>query len=333
MQRRTGNLATKASDLQPSTRAQAQIAIRAPSERRTNEMVRLESALVSPEASRWLAAVKSANVMHVFAKALNLIDPNDRVLSVVTPSIGPGPFALVVFRPEIEMNGQIDFASLVNAESVVKVSGDRLEVGSVTIDTSGAEIWQPRPAWSVLSPDMLAPQVRGLWRLLQENAPSDSMAAMLVDRPSEAYHQIANNAWAELAKGLKEGDLKLCKRGARALAGLGPGLTPAGDDFLMGIIYAIHSSRDYDSSQYLIDAISGTAAPRTTRLSAAWLAAASRGEASSDWHTFVEALVAGNTAEVEAAALSILPTGHTSGADALAGFLAAVAILSKPFER
>ena len=65
------------------------------------------------------------------------------------------------------------------------------------------------------------------------------------------------------------------------------------------------------------------------RLSAAWLAAGARGEASSGWHYLVNAIASRSVKEVEAAAYQILPTGHTSGADALAGFLAAQKILSE----
>lgn len=296
---------------------------------KSSEMQYLETVAISPAASQWLNTADSAQVMHVFEKALNLVDARGSVLSLVTTSIGPGPFSVVVSRPEGGATDEFDFGSLVDVESVVNATGGSLSVGSLYLQTSGAEIWQPWPDWARLAPLSLNRQTDLLWRLLDESAPPDSMAALLLGRSSEAYHQRAYGAWADLAQGLKSGKAELSKRGARAMAGLGPGLTPAGDDFLIGIIYAIHCSPGSGGLHHLVEIIRDTAIPRTTRLSAAWLEAGARGEASCGWHSLVDAMVAGREREVEAAAYQILPTGHTSGADALAGFLAARNILSR----
>jgi hypothetical protein len=293
-------------------------------------MVLLYPAAISPRARQWLNKAGSAQVMHVFKKAINLIDVRGDVLSLVTSSVGPGPFSLVVFQSEEKVKDRIDFARLVDVESAVNIAGAVLTVGSLRVNTSGTDSWQPRPEWSKATP-LLKQQTDVLWRLLDENAPPDSMAALLFGRRSEIYHQRAYGAWADLAKGLEFGDNALCRCGSYALAGLGPGLTPAGDDFLLGIIYALHCYSGGYCLHQLVETIKDTAVPRTTRLSAAWLQAGARGEAISGWHSLVNAMANRDAMEIEAAAYQILPTGHTSGADALAGFLAAQKILSESF--
>jgi hypothetical protein len=267
--------------------------------------------------------------MHVFKKALNLIHTNGSVLSLVTPNIGPGPFSLVVSLGEGGASDAIEFDNLVDVDSPVLISSGSLAAGSLHIKTSGAPLWQPRPEWASLAAISLKQQTEVVWKLLDGSAPADSMAALLLGRPSQTYHQEAETAWTVLAKGLESSDGGLCERGAYRLAGLGPGLTPAGDDFLLGVMYAICSSAGNADSLCLVETIKDTAIPRTTRLSAAWLEAGAHGEASSGWHSLVNALACQDTSEVEAAAALILPTGHTSGADALAGFLAARTIMSK----
>jgi hypothetical protein len=90
---------------------------------------------------------------------------------------------------------------------------------------------------------------------------------------------------------------------------LGKGLTPTGDDVLMGVIYGLwvwYPQRDW------IRLIVETAVPRTTSLSAAFLRAAEDGEATFHWHD----LVNGRAGAVN----QILSIGHSSGRDAWAGF-------------
>jgi hypothetical protein len=104
------------------------------------------------------------------------------------------------------------------------------------------------------------------------------------------------------------------------LAGLGAGLTPAGDDFLMGAVYATWIIHPPEIAKMIATEITELAAPLTTSLSAAWLRSAGKGEAGSLWHRLFDALLSGNAMQVEAAMDRILDIGETSGADALAGF-------------
>ena len=112
--------------------------------------------------------------------------------------------------------------------------------------------------------------------------------------------------------------------GARALAGLGQGLTPAGDDFLMGAMYGLWATRNPDEARDLAELINEAAAPRTTSLSAAWLQAAALGEAAEPWHDLFNGIIVDNSRKIFAALSRILAIGHSSGADALAGFVAVI---------
>jgi hypothetical protein len=116
-----------------------------------------------------------------------------------------------------------------------------------------------------------------------------------------------------------EEDLASLRSGAAQLAGLGGGLTPAGDDFLTGAMlwaWLAHPA----SAGYCATLLSASIT-ETTILSAALLQAASWGECSAPWHDMLGALAGGSDAELERAVQGVLAHGHTSGADALAGFL------------
>lgn len=105
-------------------------------------------------------------------------------------------------------------------------------------------------------------------------------------------------------------DLSEVREAARGLAGRGIGLTPSGDDVLMGVLYALWV---WKPERALLEAIVRRAAPRTTTLSAAFLRAAAEGEASYAWHR----LAGGDPGAI----VDILATGHSSGREAWAAFV------------
>jgi hypothetical protein len=107
---------------------------------------------------------------------------------------------------------------------------------------------------------------------------------------------------------------------AAALLGLGPGLTPAGDDCLVGWLAGLRTGGT-GLSREVGPALLAAAPARTTPLSAAFLAAAVAGEAAEPVRDFVVWPDAPRLA-------ALLALGATSGADLLAGYLVARAGLS-----
>jgi hypothetical protein len=105
---------------------------------------------------------------------------------------------------------------------------------------------------------------------------------------------------------------------------LGIGLTPAGDDLILGAMYAIWIIHPPGWAQLLARDVADEAAPLTTSLSAAWLKSAGRGEAGMLWHTFLDALDSYGTVKLQSAMNQIMSVGATSGTEALAGFLSTI---------
>jgi len=105
---------------------------------------------------------------------------------------------------------------------------------------------------------------------------------------------------------------------ADELIGLGPGLTPAGDDFVGGAMIALRAFGE----NALADRIAGWALPlageRTNRISRAHLECAARGEGHEALH---DLLCTFETKHLE----RLARVGHTSGLDAAAGALLALA--------
>jgi Protein of unknown function (DUF2877) len=96
------------------------------------------------------------------------------------------------------------------------------------------------------------------------------------------------------------------------LVGRGGGLTPAGDDLLAGCLAALRARRSPEAGA-LGAAVRRRARGRTTRLSAALLAAADHGAVVPEAAAVVRALAARPGPDLDRAADRLLALGHTSG--------------------
>jgi hypothetical protein len=280
---------------------------------------------ISPAAIYWLGQRSEARVHHVFDRSCNLINREGAILSLVSTEIGPGPFAITVGKAGSLPRDFLGIWDGVNTFSRVRCSPDEIRIGSVAVDLSKAQIWDPKPAWEDILPETLA-RTR---QILEDFLPFCSTASKtLKNGHVSASTTTLMAAWRDLSAGLQANDIEQAKVGAKKMAGLGSGLTPAGDDFLMGFIYSLWSQWDPKEAQDWAKELVKEAAPRTTHLSVAWLMAAANGQAAEPWHRLVHALNQENSRDLVQAAAGIQATGHSSGADALAGYVAGLKALA-----
>ncbi|NJN82992.1 MAG: DUF2877 domain-containing protein [Caldilineaceae bacterium] len=132
--------------------------------------------------------------------------------------------------------------------------------------------------------------------------------------------------------GLVGCDAGLLDSGVIGLAGLGPGLTPAGDDFLLGFVAGLFlerldRARGWSASS-VGQRIAMLATQRTTRLSGQWLRCAGSGQFGAPWHGLADGARTGDRALLASALARIVATGDTSGRAALSGCIAATTALS-----
>lgn len=257
--------------------------------------------LITSRARQWLANGRSARILHLFDGVCNLVDAQGDVLSLVTPSVGPGPFTLVVDE---------GFTAVLSLNQPVQVKDGQLTIGPLHLDTRQAALWQPRPLWSQL-------RQHGDWETRDWRLETDSNLQSLVSSLPEMEVYLR-----QLLLGIQTADEQRIRSGAMALAGRGPGLTPLGDDMLLGVLFGLWVWRPCREWIELIvaTAVAGGSRPLTSTLSAAFLRAAAAGEAVWQWHE----LVNGRPHAIN----HILAIGHTSGAAAWAGFTCAGNMLS-----
>lgn len=276
------------------------------------------------------AGLPAGQVVAAFGRSC-VLRMGDGDLAIMVPAeIGDGPLNIVVA-------GQPDAFSGVDVGSLVWLEEARLVIGQVEVTLDGPAVWEPRPDWHWLRScrEAVAARLSHLRALALRHAPEGSLLAPFFE-PGARCGSLGTSIEASIVTALESGeevkegwpgDPSSLQRGASRLAGLGGGLTPAGDDFLCGVMlwaWLAHPSPP-SFCRLLLEAAAG----RTTALSAAFLRAAARGECSAAWHRLLVALagwqreqsMAGTRGRLEQSVRDVLSFGSTSGGDTLAGFL------------
>ncbi len=254
-------------------------------------------------------------VLAVFERACDLVTPGGEVIALVWPEVGDGPLNIIV------EGAWAGFPAAIEPGMAAGLKGTRLWLGDWEVLLEGAAIWEPCPDWEGLRArrEAIAARLPLLQALALSQAPGGSLLTLLQlgDGPDGAAVWPAAE---RLRAGWDNGEkLARLQAGAARLAGLGGGLTPAGDDFLAGMMVGAWLA--HPEPRRFCRPLLKVAAPRTTTLSAALLRAAAGGECSALWHRLLGALADGGSDHLEEAVQGVISCGHTSGADTLAGFL------------
>jgi hypothetical protein len=125
---------------------------------------------------------------------------------------------------------------------------------------------------------------------------------------------------SQISWGLQTNTVGSVAEGVEQLVGLGPGLTPLGDDLLLGLLGGLYlAAPPLFRAEMVAGFCAGIKYKRTTRLSWLWLHHALAGEFSEVWHQLGAALTAGGDDGVVRTLARIAASGATSGLAALSG--------------
>lgn len=224
----------------------------------------------------------AGEVCALFRRSFYLRCAGERYACVGDASLGRGP-----------LNALVDDLAL-------PAMGER-----VRISTEQASIWKPPP--SVSTPD-----VDRIVRAAQDHLSAEGLGC-LVAGSHNALSVHAQPALEALERWLRGNALEA---EAQGLIGLGPGLTPSGDDYLGGMLVALHALGREAQARALWRWLQPRLS-RTSAISGAHLEAAAAGEGHEALH---QMLSFPSNASVQ----QLKHVGHSSGWDALAG---AVAVL------
>jgi len=286
-------------------------------------METLRAVRLTTEAARRLRGSRGTGRVHsAFARTLNVeLDDlgNAGWVSLHGPGPIPAPFG-IASEGWAETAGLEGAPVRVEATAVVLDGRLRIRLDGAAVQNTALPARAPLPPVSECITRALAGVTGGLLptaaALLAGDAP-----------PTDTLARMAAPALARLYAATSAGKAADCVAAARALLGLGPGLTPAGDDCLVGWLAGAWTAGD--DARRLGEAtgpgLLAAATDLTGRLSTAFLTAALNGEAAEPLHGFT-------LAPNERSLAGLLALGATSGADLLAGYLLARAALASSTE-
>jgi hypothetical protein len=283
------------------------------------------------------------DVAAVFERSL-YVRIGDEFLCVGDPAIGNGPLTLIAAaRP----------ATLaLHRGQAATIAEQRIVIGDLHFDLDHCETWRP-PRWPVPTarPDDIGAAIA---RRAAIESPTDSLAHALfaanptplariarprarrfetwlstqlptrharpcvghprLERLNKSKAWMAGTSPAMTTRTDRSQEVSLFPPIA-GLIGLGPGLTPSGDDFLIGALAALDALGQTKIHGALAQAVADACA-LTSPLSACFLRAAAAGHVGESLYDAVASVLTGHLDAAVAAAHRI---GHTSGWDMLAG--------------
>lgn len=193
------------------------------------------------------------------------------------------------------------------------------EVLSLTIEA--AAIWTP----SSRAGRPIRAALRALRAAIAEQPPSEGLGGVAVGLSTPLIAH-ARPAMIALDRWLAGTPLAPELEG---LLGLGPGLTPSGDDYLGGALIALRAFERAEQADALWAWMAPRAPQRTNRISMAHLFAAAEGEGQEALHACLEALIQGSVEGWRERLGRIDSIGHCSGWDGLAGVMAVARRLAR----
>ncbi len=271
-------------------------------------------------------------VHSVFERACNIETPAGELVTLLAQALGNVPHGIQLAGPVAPFEAWLapgQYAILDSAALCLPDAG-------ITVDLSCATVW--RGAVAAVPTDhcsmdadgaAIAVSLRELRATLFERALEQGFAPLLAAAagarsPVErALATRLSRALPLLARATERRDIPAVAAATARLVGLGPGVTPSGDDFIAGYLAALWSRAGFDSGlDAILPSLADALAPlflRTNAISRQMLSDAAQGHFAERLIDVTVAIAGGG--DVVDATVHALASGHSSGADTLCGLL------------
>ncbi|WP_051257960.1 DUF2877 domain-containing protein [Desulfovibrio cuneatus] len=258
-------------------------------------------------------------VLSVFTRAMNVLWTHD---GVTAPD---ALVALVGAQGELGPNVvQVDASSFeqwpVAPQAAVQYIPHCLHVGrgaqAVVVDMAHAQPWQqPVLVYPQNSQTLQRNLTEVLWPALEATKPEGEISAIQVHTQQRLRQGIQG-----LAQSLVQGDEAAALTSAKGLLGLGMGLTPAGDDMLLGL-FAVCTVCNCPLSRWqpFFAQVAHLSRSATNVISSAGVEHAAHGRMRASLAALVHALMHGSQEECRQCLELVLDIGSSSGRDMAVG--------------
>jgi hypothetical protein len=271
-----------------------------------------------------------AVVHSAFQYAVNLMPAGqDRLLTLLASGEGDLPQGI-----RLDAANGLSFETLpVGTRAACRDGILSLEGCPLTIDLSVARRWESNLL--ALQPDMNDPAVMAAWEIAWQAVNERQLlrGSEIVARDLVGQSAVGGSVWirqmVRSTRSMLDATLRYDLEVAGALEsliGLGPGLTPSGDDLVAGYLIGLRCTTKGETKRLRFLSAFGKALirllQRTNDISRTYLFHATRGQASSQLIDLAIAICTGAVSNrVLECTMAAMQAGHTSGMDAVTGLL------------
>jgi hypothetical protein len=243
----------------------------------------------------------TGSVVGIYQGFCNILGNDGRMITIAISPIGKSPFSVLIEWQDI-------FTSIIPKMNV-RADQYGINLGDIIfISLDNAETWDPKMLQFPHTFGLKASSAKLLFDSTQwfeptiNNSSDKHVIEKLISGAKELQHALVNR--------------HPIKKSVTYLAGLGFGLTPSGDDYLLGVMASLWITKTTHS----LDEIAWLSSQKTTSLSAAYLMAASNGYFSECWHDLARSILSQDPKNLRDSISEFIQIGASSGQDALAGF-------------
>jgi hypothetical protein len=286
-------------------------------------------------------------VVAVFRRSFYIRTATDRFLCIGGAGLGLGPLNLIAWDSKARKSGRCWSTGVIESGDKAEARRGVLRIGRA-LAFDGAELvgWFPRTPSGPVSSVALR---LGLSRIISRAcacAPSEGLGMLIPRLAGTGRHSSRLNTggliraaalpaieslenWLNFVRA--DGAAARCPfpDAARGLIGLGPGLTPSGDDFFGGLMIGLRDFGMARIAKTIWLGLQPNLTNRTNLISIAHLEAAAAGMGHSAVHAFLLALRSEEAPAIDRAVKDIAAIGHCSGWDAIAGLVLALRLVSE----
>jgi Protein of unknown function (DUF2877) len=268
-----------------------------------------------------------AEVAAVFDGSLHL-RADDMFICIGEPDIGNGPLTLIADSASFRLT---DLG--INPGQSALISQRRIRIGDAaqfTLDR--CELWRAPPWPTPLSLDRLTGAADALACFAMVEAPREGLARqVLCSHAGGLLSRIARRRitsfehWLYDVLKVNDAAENALPNPVQGLIGLGRGLTPSGDDFLVGALALLDALAERKAFGWLACGLTHASPALTSPLSHCLLRAAAAGYVGEKLYQAVSSVIAG---KVDSAITAVRKIGHSSGWDMLTGIATTLKIFA-----
>ncbi len=263
-----------------------------------------------------IGKISTWSVHSVFLRAINLLAGED-LITIATAENSLMPYTLI--------SSAVEFGSINTCvNQTVKISNNEISIGKcLTIKLNGKIESSKLPLNHTYNPESgkFLTNCQRLKEIFQNKRASGSF---FIDDSASNYDKALQKILTENAnnfcEAIKNKNKKAIIEAGKSLIGLGIGLTPSGDDYLVGF-FAVMFYQNRQGCQEIAKAIIQNAKESTNIISATCLQSAAEKRFSAKTINLIQSVCQNGRNQIEQSLDQLLAIGSTSGTDITKGIL------------